>query len=420
MSADGIRQHLADGQRASRAGQRDKARGHFEAVLALDSEEPNARNWLGADALARKDARAAAMHFEVACKRQPRERSHWINLASAHRVLGDFERERGALDQALAIDQTDLLALVRIAELHERLGETAPAAERWAAVIGLSSGINDPSPEFAQILGHAKQYVGQRQQKLAEAIYAALADGLAEASLRDRRRMRTAADAWLGRRPIYTNQCEGLHYPFLPVDEYFDREHFPWLGELEAATGTILAELEAILADPEPGLTPYISLPSGVPANIWSGLDKSLDWGAFHLWKEGERFDEACARAPRTAALVESLPICRIEGRAPNVFFSILKAGSHIPPHTGVTNVRSVVHLPLIVPGGCDFRVGGETRSWVEGEAFAFDDTIEHEAWNRSDRDRAVLIIDAWNPYLSDHEREMICRLYGAADVQRG
>ena len=420
MSADGIRQHLADAQRASRAGQRDKARGHFEAVLALDSEEPNARNWLGADALARKDAVAAAMHFEVACKRQPRERSHWINLASAHRALGDFERERGALDQALAIDQTDLLALVRIAELHERLGETAPAAERWAAVIGLSSGINDPSPEFAQILGHAKQYVGQRQQKLAEAIYAALADGLAEASLRDRRRMRTAADAWLGRRPIYTNQCEGLHYPFLPVDEYFDREHFPWLGELEAATGTILAELEAILADPEPGLTPYISLPSGVPANIWSGLDKSLDWGAFHLWKEGERFDEACARAPRTAALVESLPICRIEGRAPNVFFSILKAGSHIPPHTGVTNVRSVVHLPLIVPGGCDFRVGGETRSWVEGEAFAFDDTIEHEAWNRSDRDRAVLIIDAWNPYLSDHEREMICRLYGAADVQRG
>jgi aspartyl/asparaginyl beta-hydroxylase (cupin superfamily) len=181
----------------------------------------------------------------------------------------------------------------------------------------------------------------------------------------------------------------------------------------------ILAELQAILADPQAELTPYISLPPGVPANIWSGLDKSLDWGAFHLWKEGERFDEACARAPRTAALVESLPICLIKGRAPNVFFSILKAGSHIPAHTGVTNVRSVVHLPLIVPNGCEFRVGGETRTWVEGEAFAFDDTIEHEAWNRSDQDRAVLIIDAWNPYLSDHERAMICGFYAAADVHR-
>ncbi|HKC02918.1 MAG TPA: aspartyl/asparaginyl beta-hydroxylase domain-containing protein [Sphingomicrobium sp.] len=420
MSVDGTQQHLAEAQRASLAGLRDKARSHFEAVLAIDGEEPTARNWLGADALARTDAPTAAMHFEIACQREPRERSHWLNLAAAQRMLGDGERERTALEQALAIDQTDLLALVRIAELHERLGEETPAAERWSAVLALSSSINDPSPEFAGILTHAKQYVREQQQNLVDAVDGALADELAEASARDRRRMQAAAGAWLGKRPIYTNHCESLHYPFLPADEFFDREHFPWLGELEAATGTILVELEAILGDPEPGLTPYISLPPGVPANKWSGLDKSLDWGAFHLWKEGERFDQACARAPRTAALVESLPICQIKGRAPNVFFSILKAGSHIPAHTGVTNVRSVVHLPLIVPEGCEFRVGGETRSWVKGQAFAFDDTIEHEAWNRSERDRAVLIIDAWNPYLSDHERAMICRLYGAADVQRG
>jgi aspartate beta-hydroxylase len=415
-----VQQHLAEGQRASRAGRRDEARSHFEAVLGIDAEDPSARNWLGADALARADAHTAAMHFEIACKRQPRERSHWINLASAHRVLGDPERERAALGEALAIDQTDLLALVRMAELHERLEEATAAAERWSAVLAISSGLNDPSPEFAEILNHAERYVARQQQKLVDAADAALADQLAAARARDRRRMRRAADAWLGRRPIYANQCEGLHYPFLPADEYFDREHFPWLGELEAATAAILAELEAILADPEPGLTPYISLPPGVPASKWSGLDKSLDWGAFHLWKEGERFDEACARAPRTAALVESLPICRIEGRAPNVFFSILKAGSHIPAHTGVTNVRSVVHLPLRVPDGCEFRVGGETRNWVKGQAFVFDDTIEHEAWNRSAQDRAVLILDVWNPHLSDHERAMICRLYEAADVQRG
>ena len=419
MSVDSIQQHLAEAQRASLAGLPDQARSHFQAVLAIDDEEPTARNWLGADALARTDATTAAMHFEIACKREPRELSHWINLATAHRILGDANRERAALEEALAIDQTDLLALIRLAELHERLGEETPAAERWTAVLALSLNINDPSSEFAEILRHAKQYVAEQQQKFTDAIDRALADELAGASARDRRRMQRAADAWLGRRPIYASHCEGLHYPFLPADEFFDAEHFPWLGELEAATATIVAELEAILADPEAALTPYISLPPGVPASKWSGLDKSLDWGAFHLWKEGERFDEACARAPRTAALVESLPICHIKGRSPNVFFSILKAGSHIPAHTGVTNVRSVVHLPLIVPEGCEFRVGGETRSWVQGQAFAFDDTIEHEAWNRSAADRAVLIIDVWNPYLSDHERAMICRLYGAADVQR-
>jgi aspartyl/asparaginyl beta-hydroxylase (cupin superfamily) len=412
-----VQQHLAEAQRASRTGNRDAARTHFEAVIAIDEEEPTAHNWLGADALARQDAAAAALHFEIAAKRQPREIGHWINLATAYRSLGDSDKERAALDAALAIDQTDLLALVRTAELHERLEEERPAAERWTAVIALSSGISNPSPEFAGILAHANEYARKQQRRLVAAIDEAMAADLAGASTRDARRMGTAADAWLGKRPIYTNHCEGLHYPFLPADEFFDRELFPWLGDLEAATPTILAELEAILAEPDPGLTPYISLPPGVPANKWSSLDKSLDWGAFHLWKEGERFDEACARAPKTAALMDMLPICRIPDRAPNVFFSILKAGSHIPPHTGVTNVRGVVHLPLIVPDGCEFRVGGETRPWVPGEAFAFDDTIEHEAWNRSGHDRAVLIIDVWNPHLSDHEREMICRFYGAAGL---
>jgi len=418
MSRDDIQRHLAEAHRARQAGSPDHARRHFEAVLAVDSNEPTARNWLGADALARQDAPTAAMHFEIACKREPGERSHWLNLAAAYRIMGDGERERSALEKTLDIDRTDLLALVRLAELHERLGEEAAAAQRWTSVLALSSGISNPSPEFAAVLSHAGQFVRNKQQKFFAAVDDALADELMKASARDARRMRTAADAWLGRRPIYSNHCEGLHYPFLPADEFFDREHFPWLSKLEAATATITAELKAILAEADEDLTPYISLPPGVPENKWSGLNKSLDWSAFHLWKEGERFDQACNRAPQTAALVESLPICHIKGRAPNAFFSILKAGSHIPAHTGVTNVRSVVHLPLIVPDQCEFRVGGETRSWVEGEAFAFDDTIEHEAWNRSKLDRAVLIIDVWNPYLSSDERAMICTLYGVADVQ--
>jgi aspartyl/asparaginyl beta-hydroxylase (cupin superfamily) len=419
MSLDDIQQHLAEAHRARQAGLTEQARSHFEAVLAIDGEEPAARNWLGADALGRNDAVTAAAHFEIACKREPGERSHWINLATAYRMLGNATSERNALESALSIDQTDLLALIRLAELHERLGEETQAAERWNAVLLLSRGIHDPSPEFAGILGHARQYVIEQQQKLVDAIDRALADELATASARDRRRMKTAADVWLGRRPIYANHCEGLHYPFLPADEFFDRDHFSWLRDLESAAPIIRAELEAILADPGPELTPYISLPPGVPAGKWSALDKSLEWSAFHLWKEGVRFDEACSRAPRTAALAESLPLCEIRGRGPNVFFSVLKAGGHIPPHSGVTNVRSVVHLPLIVPGECQFRVGGETRSWIEGQAFVFDDTIEHEAWDRSERDRSVLIMDVWNPYLSDHERAMICRLYSAADKQR-
>ena len=420
MSTDRIVQHLAHADRALRAGNPDHARAEFNAALALDDGEPTARNWLGADALGQGDAAAAAAHFEIACRREPRERSHWMNLAAAHRALDQPAPERAALEAALAIDQTDLLALVRIAELHERLGEERRAAERWTAVLALSAGIATPSPEFAAILAHAGEFLGRQQRSFAAALDGAMTAPLAAATARDRRRMQVAADAWIGRRPIYANQCEGLHYPFLPADEYFDRDHFPWLAELEAATATIATELAAILASPEVALTPYISLPPGVPANKWSGLDGSLDWGAFHLWKEGQRFADACARAPRTAALVEALPIARIDGRAPNIFFSILKAGGHIPAHNGVTNVRSVVHLPLIVPHGCRFRVGGETREWARSEAFVFDDTIEHEAWNPTAHDRAILILDVWNPYLSAHEQEMVRNFYAAADKGTG
>jgi aspartyl/asparaginyl beta-hydroxylase (cupin superfamily) len=223
----------------------------------------------------------------------------------------------------------------------------------------------------------------------------------------------------LGRRRVFTNECFGMHYPFLPADEYFDREHFPWLPELEAKTDVIRSELAELLSSRDPGLSPYVAMAPGTPRNKWTDLDNSTAWSALHLWKEGQRIEGACARAPKTAKIVEKLPLAGIPGRAPTVFFSILQAGKHIPPHTGVTNTRAIIHLPLIVPEGCAFRVGGETREWREGEAFAFDDTIEHEAWNKSDKDRAILILDCWNPHLSEHEREMICRIFTVGDEQK-
>jgi aspartyl/asparaginyl beta-hydroxylase (cupin superfamily) len=91
--------------------------------------------------------------------------------------------------------------------------------------------------------------------------------------------------------------------------------------------------------------------------------------------------------------------------RSPNAMYSLLKPRTRIPPHTGITNTRLVVHLPLVVPEGCGFRVGSETRAWTVGRAWVFDDTIEHEAWNNSDAPRGVLIFDVWSPFLSEEER---------------
>ncbi|HEY0436794.1 MAG TPA: aspartyl/asparaginyl beta-hydroxylase domain-containing protein, partial [Phenylobacterium sp.] len=82
----------------------------------------------------------------------------------------------------------------------------------------------------------------------------------------------------------------------------------------------------------------------------------------------------------------------------------------------GVNNARLIVHLPLVVPPGCGFRVGGTTRQWEPGRAFVFDDTIEHEAWNDSDEPRAVLILDTWNPHVTPPERELVSALTEGVD----
>ena len=417
VSDTSIQDHLAAAGAAVRAGRPTDARAHLEAVLALDPKEPTAQNMLGLNALREGNPAVAADHFESACRRDPAAGELWINLATARRALDEPEHERAALEQALSIDQRNLVALIRLAQLHERLGEEGLARRRWSAVLTLASQAEEPSDELSALLAHARSYVERQRKELADALDVALAADLARAPTQARRRIAAAVDGMLGRRRVFTNECHGLHYPFLPADEFFDREHFPWLETLEAATGEIRAELENILAAPATGMAPYVEQLPGVPENKWSPLDRSLDWSALHLWRDGQRVEDACARAPRTAALVESLPLCRIPGRAPAVFFSILKAGKLIPPHTGVTNVRSIVHLPLIVPEGCTFRVGGETRPWVEGEALVFDDTIEHEARNPTDRDRAVLILDCWNPYLSEAEREMVCKLFALSDL---
>jgi aspartate beta-hydroxylase len=100
--------------------------------------------------------------------------------------------------------------------------------------------------------------------------------------------------------------------------------------------------------------------------------------------------------------------------------FSLLKPKTRIPPHNGVTNVRLVTHLALIIPEDCGFRVGNDTRQWVPGRAWVFDDTIEHEAWNESDKLRVVLIFDIWHPHLTPPERALITALTAGVNAFSG
>ena len=411
---------LAEAVAAKSAGRHDMAEARFRDVLLIAPEHAGALNALGMYAMRRGEARSAADLFSQATAADPSAPALWLNLAGAQRALGDDDAEKASLEALLRLDQRDLAGLIRIAQLYERLGQREEATKAWSGVSAVGGAMEAWPADLEDILSHAADYVRESTQRFDELIEQEIGADLEALPARDRRRASACLDFMAGRRSIFINQCEGVHYPFLPADEFFDREHFPWLPSVEAQTGPIRSELKAVLESKPEALYPYVQLDPGTPANKWSPLDGSLEWSALHLWREGERIDEVCRHFPLTLSVVEQLALANISGRAPSVFFSVLKAGGRIPPHTGVTNTRTIIHLPLIVPDGCGFRVGGETRAWREGEAFAFDDTIEHEAWNKSSEDRVVLIFDVWNPHLSEEERRLLQKVFVVADQARG
>jgi aspartyl/asparaginyl beta-hydroxylase (cupin superfamily) len=147
----------------------------------------------------------------------------------------------------------------------------------------------------------------------------------------------------------------------------------------------------------------------------WKDLNHNPRWTAIHLIQNGKRVDANARHCPRTLAAVSQMDQPVVPGASPNVMFSLLAPRTRIPPHTGVANTRLVCHLPLIVPQECGFRVGGTTVEWRVGQAFVFDDTIEHEAWNDSDELRVVLIIDLWPPGLHSDDREAVAAVIGAS-----
>ena len=380
-------------------------------------QQAAAANSEGMNALRRGDFRAAAKAFERAVAADPNSGALLRNLASAHRGQGNDEAELTALERALDIDRRDLVAWMRKAELHQRRGENGETFEAWNAALALAQPLRPWNGPMAESLERGQAFVAEGVRAMRSVIDDRLAPMASQLDVAEARRSKAFVDAALGQRRIYANDCHGLCYPFLPADEFFDDMHFPWFAELSQATDAIRAELIDLIKDPGEALRPYVRMESGIGENKWSELDNSLDWGAIFLWEYGEPNQPVLDRCPETARVLESLPVSHIPGRAPSAFFSMLKPHTRIPPHTGVTNTRAIIHLPLVVPQGCGFRVGGEVRPWIVGKPFAFDDTIEHEAWNDSDELRSVLIFDVWNPHLTQRERDIIARYYEAADA---
>ena len=215
----------------------------------------------------------------------------------------------------------------------------------------------------------------------------------------------------------YPKQPTTYFYPDLAHAEFYDPTRWDWADAVRSATGTIRDEAKALIED-RSLFGAYVKAQADRPQGDVHGMLENDNWSTFELTRRGLPAEDRIARTPETwRAISSNAPQCKVPNRAPAVMFSLLEAGSRIPPHTGSLNARLICHLPLIVPGNGALRVGSTVREWHYGELLVFDDTIEHEAWNDAATDRLVLIFDIWHPDLEEVECAQIAALFEAVDT---
>lgn len=339
----------------------------------------------------------------------------WLKLAAMCRVTGDPQAALDAVNRALAAAPLDFMALLLRASLLERLDDPA-AGEAYARALAQRPD-TAPSAAMEATIAHAERrrdaYLAAREARLEAATAGVALDPEAAARVA---RLRSNA---LHRTRPYHSEPSHFHFPGLREREFHDRAGFPFLASIENAIDDIAEEFATLAVAEHKEVVPYIQYAAHEPIRQWRPLNHSREWSAIHLMKNGRTIGANAGHCPRTMALLAQISQPHIAGCSPNAMFSLLAPGTTIPPHTGVANTRLVCHLPIIVPEGCWFRVGAETRYWRRGNAFVFDDTIEHEASNPSDDLRVVLIFDVWHPDLGAAERDAVAALI-AADLGGG
>ncbi len=184
-----------------------------------------------------------------------------------------------------------------------------------------------------------------------------------------------------------------LRYPDLPSQPWWDAQRFSLCNDLESMSAQISEE--------------FYGLTSSHFQEEMEGIPRDGRWNVSFLYEAGGYKNERnAALCPVTMSIVESHRTMR--GLGGICYFSCLDPMTSVAPHSGSTNMRLRCHLGIEVPSGCGIRVGGTEGTWDAGRCIVFDDSFEHEAWNRSPQRRVVLIIDLWHPDLSDDEVRLI------------
>lgn len=370
------------------------------------------------------DAEAALAEARVADPSDAQTaRRHGVALMA----LGRLEEAEAAFRDAIRLDGRMPAAHLQLGRLLESMGRKREAVGAYFRALTMAQArdrwLDEAStpPGLRVDVLHAMKVVREQRVPVLLGLVEPLEARFGREAVA---RVRAGLAHWLGAEshaPIDARQAPRfLHIPGLPSSPWFDPSLLPWLPQLEAAFPAMREDALAVLAARD-GVQPFLTAPEGASLEPYLGGGPRARWDAFFFYRDGQRHADNATQAPRTSAALESLPLVRIREHAPEICFSILAPGTHIKPHHGVTNARIVVHLPLVVPEGCTLTVGGDEREWREGQALAFDDTFLHEARNASTETRVILLMDAWNPHLSEAERIAVTSVVeGIGEFNRG
>jgi len=377
--------------------------------MQLQRQALEAEAQRGVGALQRGDFVLAREAFAAVTASGTASPQAWLLYAQACDGCDDRDNAVAALDQVLAADKANPFALLMKGDILARAGDDRAAVSFYRLAIRRCAQLEQLPGDLPQRLQRAETAVSAAEKRFEAKLHDVLANqGIKQVPPRFGEALRIAA----GEQPVYLQEPTSFYFPGLPQQPWYSPKTFPWVAELEAAASGMRAEIEGVLAD-EQGLEPYVQEQSERASRGHSLLNDAR-WSAFHLWKDGEPVEENARRCPLIMRLLELPPIPRIKRRSPMALISILRPGTHIPPHTGMLNTRLICHVPLVVPAGCRLRVGAEIRDVREGKAMIFDDSFEHEAWNDGDAVRAVLLFEIWRPEISEEEKVALTAMFEA------
>jgi aspartyl/asparaginyl beta-hydroxylase (cupin superfamily) len=358
----------------------------------------------GLAGLRSRDMLRAANALRAAAAVAPAALMPWPALAQAELASGNPAAAEAALDQQLALAPRDVGALLAKGQLRQQAHDDRSAVSFYrtalaqAAVSGMPRGME-------ALAAAAQGFIAEADRAFARHLTEVMGSGRSPA-------MDEALGLLTGARTIDLQQPSLFYYPGLPQRRFYDPAAFPWLAAMVALLPEMQEELAAVLADEASNaFAPYVAASPDRPAPN-NRLLGDPAWGAHYFWRDGAPVAANAARCPATMAALANAPMPMIPGRAPNALWSRLRPGTHIAPHFGMLNTRLICHLPIRTARGCTLRVGSETRTWEDGAALIFDDSIEHEARNDGPESRVVLLFEIWRPEIPEEDRAAIARLF--------